>query len=68
MAACKYQMRLIVSVKRCKFTFFLTKKVDRLSNTIKQNVQQEIEFLHADVEWKLDCIDYKKNRKIINGK
>ena len=39
-----------------------------MSNTIKQNVQQEIEFLYAYVEWKLDCNDDKKNRKIINGK
>ena len=41
MAACKYQMRMIVFAKRRSFKFFLTKKVDRMSNTIKQNVQQE---------------------------
>jgi len=41
MSACKYQIRLIVFAKRWSFKFSLTKKIDRISNTITQNVQQE---------------------------
>jgi len=43
MSACKYQIRLIVFAKRWSFKFSLTKKIDRISNTITQNVQRKFE-------------------------